>query len=164
MGAADAIRVGPRPWVFLLSPLLPLLLIPLVFATPPRQRHADPTIATLVILGCSAAFAALNLAVWWPRWRESFTADDGGLRIISRRRGNRSLSWSEVATIGWLLPFDGPRADDGLAGRLHTGSGNAVWLCNPAGRFKPRALKRLRELAARHDVTWEDFRPADLNK
>ena len=126
-------------------------------AIPADQRHLGIVPFFLVGEGSIAVLAlTLYLSLWRPASRDVIEADDSGLRLTSRRHGDRELAWSEIAELGWM---PGVNSQSGLIGKLQRADslpdgGRPMWLCNPAGRRWPPELGALQALAQQHGVAW----------
>ncbi|BEP15598.1 hypothetical protein acdb102_39090 [Acidothermaceae bacterium B102] len=149
-------------------PFLPVLALGagdaylrVVIPSAPSHLSQMPVVVALV----SGLLAAISLLLWRSRGPDSVTADDYGLRVSSRRHGDRDLAWADLEQLGWLRLM-GKRGDTGLVGRLVRDPGQAttgrlMWLCNPAGRLHPRECRALQALAESHGVAWTTDYPSD---
>jgi hypothetical protein len=163
-----SVSVRSRWWVPTAAFAMLPVLMALILTVPESEREGSNGEVLLVILATAVASALFLGALYYFRGSDSFTADDEGLRTQSRKHGNRTLAWSEVVELGWVVP--GRYAPGGLAGRLRNGGryepggpNIATWLAQPTGRMAPREeLDRLRAFCARHGVAWRDYASAEV--
>ncbi len=166
--SATSVRVGSSPVLSLVMPAaVGLVMLGMLFAVPPDQRHVDTDHFLLVTAGVVAGVAVLVGYSWRRAGGDRVVADEVGLAVRSRRHGDRVLRWDQVLELGWVVPSQN-RAG-GLAGRLREGGpydvpGPAIagWLCQPLGVLRPRSLAALQALAEQHDVAWRDYTGAEV--
>ena len=106
------------------------LTIYLGAAVPADQRHLG--LVPFLLLGegaCAILGLTLYLSFWLPAGKDLITADGSGLQLHSRRHGDRTLAWSEVAELGWM---PGVNSNSGLIGKLRP-AGNPVVNDRPSG-------------------------------
>lgn len=163
--SAGQVRIsGSRSALLATVLFLPVaLLLALVFeliAQPRSDRMLGVGAFLLLIAGVTVFSGLLMGWVWHSHGTDSVVGDSTGLQITSRRHGDRSLAWSDLAELGW---FTAPRVDTGLVGRV-AGKDRAIWLCNPFGFKVHRGTAQLRDLAEAHGVTWRaDYQSVDLD-
>lgn len=159
------INVTSRWWpAAVLVILLPALIL-LLMLIPAEERQLGNggillfALATLLPLGGIVAGAYLY------RGSDSFTANESGLHLRSRRHGNRQLAWTDLVELGWVAPTRYTRG--GLAGRTRDGGpyepggpSIAGWLCQPTGPVQ--APQGLQELCEQQSVAWRDYAPAEV--
>lgn len=154
---AHALALGVAP-----AMVLGILLVP------EGDREASNREVLLLTLGTFVVTGLVLLAAYYFRGGDSFTADAQGLRTRSRKHGDRTIAWSDILELGWVV--SGRYAPGGLAGRMREGGqyerggpNIATWLAHPTGRLTPRnELLLLRTLCAEHGVTWRDYGPAEV--
>jgi hypothetical protein len=166
--AAAVVTIAPKRWVLIATPLLPIAALGVgdaylrvvIPSAPSHLSQMPVVVAFLCVL-----LAAISLVLWRSRGHDSVIADQQGLRVRSRRHGDRDLAWADLEQLGWLRLI-GNRGDTGLVGRLahdpgRSSSGRLLWLCNPAGRLLPRERRALQALAEAHGVEWTTDYPED---
>ncbi len=170
-GQLGGVRIAAKGRMFVAVPsVLALgwvgLTVYLGQALPADQRHLGLLPFLLLGLGaCAFMGLVLYLSLWRPESKDVIVADEAGLRLQSRRHGDRDLAWDQVAELGWMNGFN---SNSGLIGKLRPAGGvvpgRPMWLCNPAGRRIPPEMHALQDLARRHGAAWNSaYPPIDID-